>query len=216
MKKWLRGLLIVIALVGFGQVAFAIEAPDQPKSLIPTFEELKIQTPVKNIEKTVVSSPKEVGQQATKKIEKVKVEIQKSLEGSCKLWWQFALISAVFLSVFAVFAKTRPEYFPGNWRFGVYLVPLVVGYGTWILHDYYHFHVKKYELSFLCFNYWMIAGFLFFYFLMIYLLVFGFKDSKAQKRNTKNNNDKTRKTPQNKTKKKLKKPAKTFDKDDAV
>jgi|GEM_PF-5203961 len=216
MGKWLRGLLILIFLVGFGQVAFAVQSPEQPKPLIPTFEDLQIQGPAKNSDKKQVLSPSDVKQKATKKIEKIKDEIQKSWEGTCDLWWQFVLISAVFLLVFAVFAKTRPEYFPGNWIFSIYLVPPLVGYITWLLHDYMHFHVKKYEISFLCYNYWLVVGFEVFYFLMIYLLVFGLKKVGAEKQDIKNKKDKTKKTTANKPKKAQKKPVKTFDKDETV
>jgi len=216
MKKWLGSILFIIALIGFGQSVFAIDAQNQPKPLIPTFDQLKLETTVKKTEKKIDPLPKNISNKATKEIEKAKIEIKKSLEGSCKYWWQFALISSILLVVFAIFAKTKPRYFPNNWRFIVYLVPFTVGYATWLLHDYYHFHVRKYEISFLCFNYWLVAGFEVLYFVLIYLLIFGFRDSTKEKLVSKDKKKNVKKTTKNKPKPKPKKPSKTFDKQDAV
>ncbi len=216
MKKWFGSLLILISLTCYGQSVFAIEAQNQSSFSVPSIDQLKIITSPKQ-EKIKDVQPKEVENKTIKKIEKAKLEIQKSFEGSCKLWWQFALISSVFLLLLLIFAKTRPQYLPNKWLYLVYLAPISVGYLTWILHDYYHFHVKKYEMSFLCFNYWMIIGFEIFFFTAIYLLIFGFSQTVTKnKPKTKKKTTGTKKVKKKKSKNTTKKPAKVFDKKDAV
>ena len=213
MKKWLGSLLILITLTGYGQSVFAIEVQDQIKFSVPSIEQLKIITPPTQ-EKVTEIKPKQAENKTIKKIENAKLVIQKSFEGSCKLWWQFALASAVFLLLLLVFVETRPQYLPNRWRYLVYLAPISVGYLTWVLHDYYHFQVKKYEMSFLCFNYWMVIGFEVFFFTAIYLLVFGFSQTTAKDK-TKIKKV-TKQSKKKKKKKQTKKPVKAFDKKEAV
>ena len=68
MKKWLGSLVIIIALAGIGQSAFAIEV--QP--LIPNFDKLNIQIPSKKVEKNMDPLPAYIGNKASKEIKKVK------------------------------------------------------------------------------------------------------------------------------------------------
>lgn len=105
----------------------------------------------------------------------------KTIFHDCKIWWQVALAYALFGFAFIFAIKRWSSYFNRWSRAFFYYILIIVGIAMWALHYYLHFYVFKYDLSFLCYNYWLVIGFEVVYFCSIYALVFGFRKSKIGK-----------------------------------
>lgn len=100
---------------------------------------------------------------------------------NCPFWWVIAAIFATASLIFAIAIKKLPRYF-GHWHKSIYYyVILIAGLVFWMIHYYLHFIVYKYDLSFLCYNYWLVIGFEVVYFWLIFALIFGVRTKKIRR-----------------------------------
>jgi len=188
-KVFLLSLFLYLFIPG---LSFAAEELFRPNSFFQQIEVIPKSTPKKvtpkvepvtpeapPVQEPTTPSPEPSATQANLEREVLASNVFVSHEDP--FWWVIALVYALAAIGFAFSIKRWPKIFK-RWNKSIYYyVLLVTGLVFWMIHYYLHFMVYKYDLSFLCYNYWLVMGFEVMYFWMIFALIFGVRTKKIRR-----------------------------------